>query len=234
MGYPQKLEVLARLHVDPRFRASYLRDTRETLGALSLTPEEREQLARIDKVDVERAGRMMDYHRVARVREHLPWVDPALRPELGEALRGFMADVLPEVLNREEAISFCRYLERSAWAGLPAYVPELARCERLRIALAWGQEPLVGSARVESFQYPVMELLAALAKPGWPEAAPRPSSVEFLKVPGLPAVLVRASATAPARGMNPCTTFTLDPQPGAGWKPLTELGPVPPASPLRP
>lgn len=192
MGYPQMLEVLARLHVDPRFRASYLKDAPVALSALSLAPEERERLSRIHRVDVDRAGRLMDYHRVERLREHLPWVDPALRPEFRAVLDGFLEDVLPELLNREEAISFCRYLERGAVnAGLPAYVPELARCDRLRIALAWGQEPLQGSVRVESFQYPVKELLEALAKPGWPQVEPRPTRIEFLKVPGLPAVLVR-------------------------------------------
>lgn len=191
MGYPQVLEVLARLHVDPRFRAAYLRDAPAALRALLLAPEERERLECIHPVDVERAGRLMDHHRVARVREHLPWVDPALRPELGALLEGFLADVLPELLNREEAVSFCRYLERPVPAGLPAYVPELARCERLRIALAWGMEPLQGVSRVESFIYPVKELLEALARPGWPELPPRPTRVTFLKVPGLPAVLVQ-------------------------------------------
>ncbi len=234
MGYPQMLEVLARLHVDPRFRASYLRDAPEALGALSLAPEERERLARINRVDVERAGRLMDHHRVTRVREHLPWVDPALRPELGAVLEGFLADVLPELLNREEAVSFCRYLERSAPAGLPVYVPELARCERLRIALAWGQEPLVGAARVESFQYPVTELLEALARPGWPEVTPRPTHVEFLKVPGLPAVLVRGRAHPPAREMNPCTTLTISPLPCRGSRESAEVGLAPHEHPLQP
>lgn len=191
MGYPQVLEVLARLHVDPRFRASYLRDAPAALRALALAPEERERLACIRPVDVDRAGRLMDHHRVARVREHLPWVDPALRPELGAMLEGFLADVLPELLNREEAVSFCRYLERTVPAELPAYVPELARCERLRIALAWGMEPLEGASRVESFTWPVKELLEALARPGWPELPPRPTRVTFLKVPGLPAVLIQ-------------------------------------------
>ncbi len=191
MGYPQVLEVLARLHVDPRFRASYLRDAPAALGALALAPEERERLACIHPVDVERAGRLMDYHRVARVREHLPWVDPALRPELGAVLGDFQVDVLPQLLNRDEAISFCRYLEGPARARLPAYVPELARCERLRLALAWGQEPLEGPTRVESFAYPVKALLEALAQPGWPALAPAPTRITFLKVPGLPAVLVQ-------------------------------------------
>lgn len=191
MGYPQMLEVLARLHVDPRFRASYLKDAPAALTALSLSPGERERLSQIHRVDVERAGRLMDYHRVARVLEHLPWADPALRPEFRAVLDGFLADVLPELLNREEAISLCRYLERVTFAGLRPYVPELARCERLRIALAWGQEPLQGAVRVESFKYPVKKLLEELSRPGWPQVEPRTTRVEFIKVPGLPAVLVR-------------------------------------------
>jgi hypothetical protein len=37
----------------------------------------------------------------------------------------------------------------------------------------------------------VKELLEALASPGWPELPPRPTRVTFVKVPGLPAVLVQ-------------------------------------------
>lgn len=200
MGYSQTLEVLARLHVDPAFRAAYLRDAASALAPLSLTPQEREKLERVDRVALERGGRLMDTHRRARVQEHLPWVDTARRPELNRVLERFMEEELPAVLNREEAISFCRFLERAPPAGLPAWLPELARCERLRIALAWGIEPMNGPSQVEAFQHPVLELLAALEQPGWPEAGARPTHVEYLKVPGLPAVMVRevpAASRAP-------------------------------------
>lgn len=197
MSYSQTLEVLARLHVDPRFRAAYLRDAHAALAPLTLEPGEREKLTRIDRVALERGGRLMDSHRRARVQEHLAWVDAAARPSLGPVLERFLAEELPSVLNREDAITFCRFVERTCPKELPAYAPELARCERLRIALAWGMEPMEGPARVEVFGYPVLEVLAALARPGWPEVAPRPMRVEYLKVPGLPAVLVR-EVPAPA------------------------------------
>ncbi|MBJ6760365.1 hypothetical protein JGU66_06290 [Myxococcaceae bacterium JPH2] len=190
MSYSQSLEVLARLHVDPRFRRAWGQDASAALSGYALTPREREALLRADAVVVDRAGRMMDYHRGARVTEQLPWVDASKRPELGPRLQRFMTEALPELLNREEAITFCRDLEARP-EGLPAYVSELARCERLRLGLAWGLEPMTKGARVESFTYPVLEILAALARPGWPEVAPRPTRVEYLKVPGLPAVLVR-------------------------------------------
>ena len=125
-------------------------------------------------------------------------MDAVTRPALGPVLERCLEEELQWVLNREDAIAFCRFLERACPAELPAYVPELARCERLRIALAWGIEPMDGPSRVERFQCPVLELLGALARPGWPEALPRPTRVEFLKVPGLPAVLVREAA-APAQ-----------------------------------
>jgi hypothetical protein len=193
MGYPETLEVLARLHVDACFRQAFLKDANGALAGYALTPREREGLAGADAEVVARAGRMLDGHRVARVAEHLPWATPALRPDLMPVLRDFMQDVLPEVLNREEAIAFCRYLEARPRGGLPAYVADVARCERLRIALAWGLEPMTGPKQVESFEYPVLEVLSALEKPGWPEVAPRASRVEFLKVPGLPAVMVGAA-----------------------------------------
>ncbi|CAM4063752.1 hypothetical protein G4177_19095 [Corallococcus sp. ZKHCc1 1396] len=195
MGYPQTLEVLARLHMDPRFREAWTRDAPRTLAPLALTPGEQEALGRVDRAVVDRAGRMMDYHRTERVREQLPWVDEAKRPDLAPLRLRFLQDVPPEVLNREEAIAWCRFLELGSDAPgprLPAYVPQVARCERLRIALAWGLLPMppVGPL-VESFDFPVLGLLAALEAPGWPPVEARPTRVEYLKVPGLPAVMVR-------------------------------------------
>ncbi|RKH00555.1 hypothetical protein D7X74_38480 [Corallococcus sp. CA047B] len=194
MGYPETLEALARLHVDPRFREAWTRDASRTLAPLALTPGEREALGRVDRTVVDRAGRMMDYHRTERVREQLPWVDEAKRPELTPLRLAFLQDVLPEVLNREEAIAWCRFLEAGNPQGnrLPAYVPQVARCERLRLSLAWGLLPMppVGP-HVESFDFPVLGLLAALDAPGWPPVEARPTRVEYLKVPGLPAVMLR-------------------------------------------
>jgi hypothetical protein len=192
MGYPETLEVLARLHVDARFRQAWLQDAQAAMAPYALTPREREALAGADANVVERAGRMLDGHRLSRVHEHLPWADPAVRPGLLPVLRDFLQEALPELLNREEAIAFCRYLEAAPRGTLPPYLADLARCERLRISLAWGLEPMAGPTHVESFQYPVTEVLAALAQPGWPEAAVRSVRVEYLKVPGLPAVMVRA------------------------------------------
>jgi hypothetical protein len=199
MGYPESLEVLARLHVDPRFREAWMNDAGGALAALPLAAPERQALAGVDREVVERAGRMMDYHRIERVREQLPWVDEAKRPEWTALRVRFLRDVLPEVLNREEAITFCHFLEAGANAphaaelqALPAYVPQLARCERLRIALAWGLVPMPASGpHVEPFDYPVLGLLSRLDAPGWPPVEPRPTRVEYLKVPNLPAVMVR-------------------------------------------
>ncbi|MBN1204716.1 MAG: hypothetical protein JXB05_07310 [Myxococcaceae bacterium] len=196
MGYSETLEVLARLHVDPRFRAAYLADPRAALTARTLTEAEQERLARIEPRAVQLAGRMMDYHRSARVLEQLTWVNPELRPELRGVMNRFMEGVLPELLNREEAITFCRFLEAQP-QGLPDYVAELARCERLRIALAWGLEPGAGPTHVETFQYPVLEVLAAMAAPGWPKPTPRATRVIYTKVPSLPAVMLRAEPVAP-------------------------------------
>ncbi|GMT97828.1 hypothetical protein KH5H1_19470 [Corallococcus caeni] len=199
MSYPRTLEVLARLHVDPHFREAWRRDAPGALTPLGLTPPEAEALQRVAPDVVERAGRMMDFHRTERVREQLAWVDEAKRPELVPLRARFLQDVPPEVLNREEAIAYCRFLEAGEHAPhakllqrLPAYVPQLARCERLRLQLAWGLAPMPASGpRVESFDYPVLTLLAALDAPGWPPVAPKPTCVEYLKVPNLPAVMTR-------------------------------------------
>ncbi|MFB1485091.1 hypothetical protein [Corallococcus sp. RDP092CA] len=199
MSYPRTLEVLARLHVEPRFREAWRRDAPGALAPLGLTQPEAEALRQVAPAVVERAGRMMDFHRTERVREQLAWVDEAKRPELGPLRARFLQDVPPEVLNREEAIAYCRFLEAGEHAPhaellqrLPAYVPQLARCERLRLSLAWGLVPLPASGpHVEPFDYPVLTLLDALDAPGWPPVEPRPTRVEYLKVPHLPAVMPR-------------------------------------------
>ncbi|WP_223639499.1 hypothetical protein [Corallococcus sp. EGB] len=68
----------------------------------------------------------------------------------------------------------------------------MARFGRLRLSLAWGLAPMPASGlRVESFDDPVLTLLAALDAPGWPPPAPKPTRVEYLKVPNLPAVMPR-------------------------------------------
>lgn len=191
MGYSESLDVVARLHVDAAFRAAFLKDPHAALAGVALTPDERERLAALDRAEVIRLGRMADYHRMARIREQLAWMDPGLRPDLRPLLDRYMAERPPQLLNREEAIELCLFLESSPPAT-PPYLAELARCERLRIALAWGLEPLAGSARVEPFQYPVLQILGALGRPGWPEVLPAPTRVELKKVPGIPAVLVSA------------------------------------------
>jgi hypothetical protein len=71
---------------------------------------------------------------------------------------------------------------------MPVYLRELVRYERVRISVAWG---LVDAHRVELFQYSIPAILEALREPGWPEAARRPTFLEFRKVPYLPAAAVR-------------------------------------------
>jgi hypothetical protein len=194
MSYAAVLEALARIHVDLHFRAAFLRDPEAALAGLGLSEAARRALAGLDPAGLDRIARIADHHRITRVAEHLSWLDRGKRPDLEAHLARYMAAVPPRLLNREEAIAFCEHLE-AAHPPSPPYLPDLARFERLRIAIAWG---LDGAAPcVERFSYPVLELLRALEAPGWPAAAPRPAWVELKKVPFLPAVIARERPEAP-------------------------------------
>ena len=132
MGYPETLEVLARLHVDPRFRRPSCR-TRRRPGAVRADAA-RARGAGGRGRECAWSGRGGCWTATAcractsTCRGRTPRCGPSLLP----VLRDFLPDVLPELLNREEAIAFCRYLEAAPRGTLPPYVADLARCERLR------------------------------------------------------------------------------------------------------
>jgi len=133
---------------------------------------------------------MAEYHRLIRVVEHVPWADANERPSLMPLLSRYLRQTAPRLLNRDEALAFCRFVEAEPNPS-PAYLPELARHERVRLEMAWGLSGAL-SSRVEAFTYPVLRILSQLSGPGWPHVMPEPSHLEFKKVPGLPAVLIRA------------------------------------------
>jgi hypothetical protein len=188
MAHAEVLSVMGRLQMDPAFRRAFLDDPGEALRPLALSPAERDALSGLDRPSVIRVGRMADAHRFARVREHLPWVDLALRPGLHDPLAAYLERVPPRLLNRDEALGFCEHLEESP-ASEPPYLAELAHFERLRISLAWG---LAGVSSVAvTFRHPLDRVLAELANPGWPVVTAAPTRVEIKKVPAIPAVMIR-------------------------------------------
>lgn len=195
MSFAQTLVVLARLQLDCEFRRAIIADPAVALRASGLSAEELRGLCLLPAETVARIGMMADEHRVLRIAEHIPWFDLQLRPELAPLFTGYTASTPPQLLNRLEAIAFCLYLENLG-VGHPPYLPELARYERLRIALSWGLGPtadaVAAGAHSEDFSYPIAQLRAALSAAGWPSAIITPQRLVFRKVPGLPAVLVRA------------------------------------------
>lgn len=187
MTYPQVLDAVARLHVDLGFREAFFADRAAALAPLDLTSAERDALGRLDPETVVLIGRLADFHRFARIQDQLTWVDGALRPDLLARVSRYMRSTPPELLNRDEALAFCRYLEQEP-AETPPYLGELARYERLRISLAWG---LVAEPRAELFEFPIPRIIEALGEAGWPPSERSPMRLSFKKVPGIPAVLVR-------------------------------------------
>lgn len=188
MAHAEVLSVMGRLQMDASFRRAFLGDPIEALSAFALSSAERLALSGLDRASVIRIGQMADMHRMARIQEHLPWVDLALRPSLGVSLAAYLERTTPRLLNREEALALCAYLEASAPAE-PPYLAELARFERLRISLAWGLDGALSGAL--SFDYPLDRVLAALPNPGWPVVSAATTRVELRKVPRLPAVTLR-------------------------------------------
>lgn len=196
MSYDGVLEVVARLHVDLRFRQAFLRDAGAALAPLGLLDHERLGLAGMDPAMLVRLARIADHHRVARIQEQLGWVDFARRPDLVAAVARYMIEVPPRLLNRDEAVAFCLHLEAQAGAS-PPYLPELARYDRLRISLAWGLAGDGRTCQVARFAYPILRIVAGLDEPGWPDVAQEPEWIELKKVPRLPAVVVRRAPSAP-------------------------------------
>ena len=187
------LTLLARLHVDLDFRGAFEADPVSAMHGLGIPPSLRGPLATLAGTTLDRIGAMADFHRLARLEEHLAWVDLTRRPSLAPIVSAYFRAVRPRLTNREECLAFCAHVE-GLGAPDPPYVAELARFERRRIEVAWG---LAGAAsRVsEAFVYPVLAILDALETddgPAWPLQAAAPCRIEIKKVPMSPAVLVRA------------------------------------------
>lgn len=210
MGYAQTLEVIGLLHADPSFRDRFMRDAGAALAPLDLSAEEKRALGAMDRELVLRIEGLADYHRVLRIQEHAPWADPLRRPDLLPWLYRFMAEVKPRLLNREEALAFCDLVAAQATGSSPPYLAELARYDSLRLSVAWGLDRKLGTAHEETFQYPILRIVGQLDAPGWPEAAPAPTRVEFKKVPGLPAVLIREVVPSSSSGTSSTTSSVSD------------------------
>ncbi len=193
------LTLLARLYVDLDFRRAFEADPMAAMHALGVPAAMRAPLATLAGTTLDRIGGMADFHRIARLEEHLAWVDLARRPSLAPTVGAYFRAVRPRLTNREECLAFCAFVE-ALRAHEPPYLADLARFERRRIEVAWG---LAGAASRagEAFAYPVLAILDALDAPGaaatddgreWPDLAPEPCRLEIKKVPLSPAVLVRA------------------------------------------
>jgi hypothetical protein len=182
------ISVMGRLQMDLAFRRAFLRDPAEALRPLALEEAERRALVRLDRPSVVRIGRMADAHRIARIQEHLRWVDVALRPDLSALITTYLERVPPRLLNRDEALGFCEHVEANA-PSEPPYLTELARFERLRISLAWRLEG--ARAGIVSFAYPLDRVLAGLDHPGWPVVSAAATRAALKKVPAIPAVMVQ-------------------------------------------
>lgn len=193
VDHDRALTLLARLHVDLDFRGAFAADPAAAMHALGIPDSMRGPLATLAGATLDRIGAMADFHRLARLAEHLTWVDPSRRPSLAPIVLGYFRAVRPRLTNRDECLAFCAHVE--AYPAIdPPYVAELARFERRRVEVAWGLAG--GATRVsEAFAYPVLAILDALETddgPAWPVPVPAACRIEIKKVPMSPAVLVRA------------------------------------------
>ena len=217
MSYDAVIEVIARLQIQPEFRTRFAETPERALREFALSGDELEGLARLPARELSLLDAMARFHRWTRIQEHVTWLDPYRRPLLRPLLEGFMSATPPRLLNRDDALAFCQWGERMGMSdGISTPIQcetsdpqnggtkdrkafyidglkELCRFERLRLEVAWGLEAHPQPLTVE-FAYPVQLLAQWLVEheEGWPDVAPQPVRVSFVKVPTLPAVLVRA------------------------------------------
>lgn len=131
--------VLARLYLEPEFRAAYFQQPEAFLSTPDLSSEERAYLGRLDQAQVERFSRSLRNKRLGTLRGRLP----ALVNSGGERFpRWFEAycEAHPSVPEgREDAIAFtgflCGRLPHDPTLHRPAYLPDLIRMERCRLDL---------------------------------------------------------------------------------------------------
>lgn len=184
--------VQARLYTDAAFRERFFADPAGKLAGLPLTAAERAALAALDRGQLERFARSLCRKRLAEVRESLPGcarlLGAAFEPAFA-AHRDRRGD-FPE--TRLDAIALARELAVAPPPGSPAWLPDCARLEALRLEVGLApDDPEAPPAeygphlrlarsvrlRVEPFEYDVAALYPALLRGEEPEAAPDPGPV---------------------------------------------------------
>lgn len=196
MTYAATLMVMARLSVDTAFREAFLQDAGRALEWADLSPNEQNALCSLAPETVVLLGRIYDFHREIRITEHLPWARSAQHPFVRDCLRRYARVTTPQLTNRDEARAFCRFVEEQEPPQELGYLRDLARFERIRIEVAWGQLATQGPI---AFGWPVEEILQSIGETGMPQRERLPTHYAFKKAPLLPAVLTRV-APPPASG----------------------------------
>lgn len=203
MRYEILLEAIAALQTRPDLREGLLKHPHETLSQLAGPPlaleaDECASLASISAHDLRVLDAMSRFHRWTRLQEHLPWLDPGLRPELSPLLQAYLTLRTPSLLNRADAVDFCLFVEefsahRDAAELLPTplapFLVALCGLERRSIQLAWGLE-CAKTSETFTAAYPLLTLRDWLRDhpQGWPELAIAPVQITLTKVPWVPGV----------------------------------------------
>ncbi len=138
--------VLARLYTDSAFRARFFDDPGTASRELPLTAAERDQLAGLDRSQVERFARSLRQKRLGLARELLPGTALVLGDRFGELFFQYCDGQASALERIKEAKALTRFLSDAARRGdpdprLPDYFDDLLACERLRLEVLHPTDP---------------------------------------------------------------------------------------------
>jgi hypothetical protein len=132
MSLLEQQNLMARLYLDETLRRAFLSDPSAVAGPFGLSNEEIAEIALVVPEEIDSFADSLLKKRVREVEKMLPLTRSALQESLGPLFIKYV-DAAPgssEMDRREDALEFCRYLEREeTGAARDAARFELARIE---------------------------------------------------------------------------------------------------------
>lgn len=223
--------LLARLYTDSAFRTRFFDDPGAACREFPLTAGEEQQLAGLDRGQVERFARSLRQKRLGLVRELLPGTAQLLGTQFAERFFEY-CESQPSARERvEEARVFAAYLLTAALDHRPdetMLLVDLLRCEQLRLQVLYPPDPsaranaaiemliptaedlldarpqLTPRAAVAAFQCDMEALYPHVLRGDVVEARPEPCFILIGKVRGAMRVRLKRVNAATARLLTLC------------------------------
>jgi hypothetical protein len=137
MGLLEQQNLMARLYLDAHLRRAFLSDPAEVAGPFGLSDEEIAEIALVVPEEIGSFAGSLLKKRMHEVEKMLPLTRSALRESFGSLFIKYVeaAPGSSEMDRREDALEFCRYLEREASGA----VRDAARFELARVEFYSGK-----------------------------------------------------------------------------------------------